>query len=196
MGRSSSRSLWTAKVLGKPLTRGTADADIKKLTQKKSYEGQVLGIDPSLRGTGLAILSFKKNIKHPVLDFSKTLKLKPYLSSSECLGQIALMVNTILKEFDITHAAIEKTIHVQNFQVAQIMGAARGAAIGAIASHGIPVFEYAPLRIKQSVVGFGRASKEQVANTIMNLLNHTIPLAHDEADAAGVAFCHAMTYTD
>jgi crossover junction endodeoxyribonuclease RuvC len=83
---------------------------------------------------------------------------------------------------------------VQNFRTAQILGAARGAAIAAAALHEREIFEYAPLRVKQAVVGRGQASKEQMARTVMALLGHGKPLAHDEADAAGVAVCHAYTW--
>jgi crossover junction endodeoxyribonuclease RuvC len=85
---------------------------------------------------------------------------------------------------------------VQNFQTAQILGAARGAAIAAAALREVPVFEYPPLRVKQAVVGLGRASKEQVARTVMALLGHSRTLAVDEADAAGVALCHAFTWRE
>jgi crossover junction endodeoxyribonuclease RuvC len=94
----------------------------------------------------------------------------------------------------IRHVALEQTIYVQNFQTAQILGAARGAAIAAAALQGLPVFEYPPLRVKQAVAGSGRASKEQLARTVMSLLGHGRALALDEADAAGVAICHAFTW--
>ena len=60
----------------------------------------------------------------------------------------------------------------------------------------LPVYEYPPLRVKQAVVGLGRASKEQVARTVMSLLGHARTLAPDEADAAGVALCHAFTWRE
>jgi crossover junction endodeoxyribonuclease RuvC len=83
---------------------------------------------------------------------------------------------------------------VQNFQTAQILGAARGAAVAAAALREKPIFEYPPLRVKQAVVGLGRASKEQMARTVMAILGHGRTLAPDEADAAGVALCHAFTW--
>ncbi len=95
---------------------------------------------------------------------------------------------------EVRHVALERTIYVQNFQTAQILGAARGAAIAAAALGGLPIFEYAPLRMKQAVAGSGRASKEQLARTVRSLLGHARPLAFDEADAAGVALCHAYTW--
>ena len=97
---------------------------------------------------------------------------------------------------EVRHVALEQTIYVQNFQTAQILGAARGAAISAAALQNRPVFEYPPLRVKQAVVGAGRASKEQMARTVMALLGHGRTLALDEADAAGVALCHAFTWRE
>jgi crossover junction endodeoxyribonuclease RuvC len=96
----------------------------------------------------------------------------------------------------VRHVALEQTIYVQNIRTAQILGAARGAAIAAAALQDLPVFEYPPLRVKQAVVGAGRASKEQMARTVMALLGHGRTLALDEADAAGVALCHAFTWRE
>jgi crossover junction endodeoxyribonuclease RuvC len=112
----------------------------------------------------------------------------------DCLGQINANVTELLETYAIDAVAVEQTIYVQNFQTAQILGAARGAAIAAAAVLGKSVFEYAPLRVKQAVVGVGRASKDQVARTVMGLVGHGRTLAHDEADAAAVAICHAFTY--
>lgn len=112
----------------------------------------------------------------------------------ECLGEIYRSLERILKDYWVDHVALEQTIYVQNFQTAQILGAARGAAIAAAAVGEKEVFEYAPLRVKQAVVGVGRASKQQMAKTVMGMLGHGRTLALDEADAAGVALCHAMTW--
>jgi crossover junction endodeoxyribonuclease RuvC len=113
---------------------------------------------------------------------------------ARCLAEIHRAVAAMLAEGQPLHVALEETIYVQNFQTAQILGAARGAAIAAAALQGHEVFEYAPRRVKQSVVGRGEASKEQMARTVMGLLGHGRPLAFDEADAAGVALCHAFTF--
>ena len=88
------------------------------------------------------------------------------------LAEIHRAVAAFLDGAEVRHVALEQTIYVQNFQTAQILGAARGAAIAAAALHARPVFEYAPLRVKQAVVGAGRASKEQMARTVMALLGH------------------------
>ena len=74
------------------------------------------------------------------------------------------------------------------------MGSARGAALSAVAIREIPVFEYAPLRVKQAVVGFGRASKEQMSQTLSQMLGLLEPLPFDQSDALGLALCHAFTW--
>ena len=83
---------------------------------------------------------------------------------------------------------------MQNFQTAQILGAARGAAITVAAMRGLPVFEYAPLRIKQAVSGTGKASKEQIARTVLSLTGLDVGKKYDASDAAAVALCHAFTW--
>jgi crossover junction endodeoxyribonuclease RuvC len=163
-------------------------------TQRVSFSGQVLGIDPSLRGTGLALIEFLPG-RDPVLLRCRTVNVHPKKSMAFALGEISAAVTAFLKDFEVRHVALEQTIYVQNFQTAQILGAARGAAIAAAAVNGHEdVWEYAPLRVKQAVVGAGRASKEQMARTVMALLGHGRMLASDEADAAGVALCHAYTW--
>ena len=92
------------------------------------------------------------------------------------------------------HVSCEETIYVQNFKTAQIMGSARGAALSAAAIYDIPVFEYAPLRVKQAVVGFGRASKDQMSSTLAQMLGLPQALPFDQADALGLALCHALTW--
>ena len=192
MPRKSTRQLWADKLSGKNVPQ-TSDAALS--LQKKPFRGIVLGIDPSLRGTGLALLQFIPGEKAKLLH-SHTLKLKRNLTQADCLGEIGRTIINTVESSTVRHVAIEETIYVQNFQTAQAMGASRGAAIAAAAMRDIPIFEYAPLRIKQAVVGFGRASKEQVAKTVRVFLANQELLNFDEADAAATALCHAMTWRD
>ena len=154
-----------------------------------------MGIDPSIRGTGLALLQFIPGEPAKLLH-SHTLKIHRKYTQVDCLAEIGRTILATVESSQIRHVAIEGTIHVQNFQTAQAMGAARGAAIAAVAMRDLPVFEYAPLRIKQAVVGNGRASKEQVSRTVRSMLANQELLHHDEADAAAAALCHAMTWRD
>ena len=158
---------------------------------RRLVEGVILGIDPSLRGTGLAVVHVQSGNSR--LLGSHTIKMKSKATMPECLAEIYKGTSQAIEKFEVNLVALEQTIYVQNFQTAQILGAARGAAIAAAAVLELPVFEYPPLRVKQAVVGYGRASKHQVAQTVKQLLNLGDALAFDEADAAGVALCHAFT---
>ncbi len=175
-------------------TAGPAPHPLAGGAMRVAFSGQVLGIDPSLRGTGLALIEFTPG-REPLLLRCQTVTVHPKKSMAFALGTISGAVTAFLQDFAVRHVALEQTIYVQNFQTAQILGAARGAAIAAAALRGHEVvFEYPPLRVKQAVVGMGRASKEQMARTVMALLGHGRQLASDEADAAGVALCHAFTW--
>ena len=165
------------------------------LKPRAAFSGRVLGIDPSLRGTGLALIEFGPS-RQPVLLRCATVRVPAKKPMAFALGEIHRAVVMFLDGAEVRHVAMEQTIFVQNFQTAQILGAARGAAMAAAALGDRPVFEYAPLRVKQAVVGAGRASKEQMARTVMALLGHGRTLAPDEADAAGVALCHAFTWRE
>lgn len=196
MARKSTRKLWAEH-----LARGDGGPSAAGRTRKratdpglgKPFHGLVLGIDPSLRGSGFAVLDYRSSDSPRLLE-TATLKLKPELSMPQCLGAIATRVGELLSRHAIRHVALEQTIYVQNFQTAQILGAARGAAIAAAAMRGLEVFEYPPLRVKQAVVGAGRASKEQVGRTVRSLTGTNLELRFDESDAAAVALCHAFTW--
>lgn len=192
MARMNVRQMWKAKLEGRSVP---SSAPALPSLQRPPFHGVVLGIDPSLRGTGLALVEFAPG-RQPLLLRCATVRVPAKHPMSVALAEIHRAVTGMLEGVDVKHVALEQTIYVQNFQTAQILGAARGAAIAAVALHARPVYEYAPLRVKQAVVGAGRASKEQMARTVMALLGHGRPLAADEADAAGVALCHAFTWRE
>jgi crossover junction endodeoxyribonuclease RuvC len=193
MARKNARTLWADKIIkGLDASPGAVMPGIRP-----PYVGVVLGIDPSLRGTGLAVLEFNPASRDgPVLCASRTLRLGVKLSMPDCLGEIYKAVADAIEDWPVRHVALEQTIYVQNFQTAQILGAARGAAIAAASVLGKPVFEYPPLRVKQAVVGFGRASKEQVGGMMSSLFHLADSLSFDESDAAAVAFCHANSWRE
>lgn len=194
MAKPTFRGLWTAQLTGKPLrVRGNRSAAL--LGQRKPYSGSLLGIDPSLRSTGLALIRFIPG-QTPELRFTRTVKLYSRLSLTECLGALSQAVTEALEQEQVRGAVLEQTIYVQNRQTAQILGAARGVAIASAAVRGLNVWEYPPLRVKQAVVGFGRADKEQVAGMVSSLLKLKQRLPADESDAAAVALCHALTYRE
>lgn len=191
MPKRSVRAQWAAHIQSGGLNRPkTAVAPASLIRQP--VRGILLGIDPSLRGTGLAVISFEPPQSGKYL-YSETVNPPKEADLPACLGQIAAAVERLVAEYRPVAVAIEETIYVQNFRTAQKLGAARGAAIGQAALRGIAVFEYPPLRVKQAVVGYGRASKEQVSRQMSSLLGLREDLPFDEADAAAVALCHALT---
>jgi crossover junction endodeoxyribonuclease RuvC len=183
--------MWAARLKEGNLGKVKA-ASTPTVATRTPFRGLILGIDPSLRGTGLAILNFLPPSKAEYVA-SQTVVPGREADLPQCLGAIARAVAALIDTHSPDVVAIEETIYVQNFRTAQKLGAARGAAIGEAARRGIPVFEYPPLRIKQAVVGYGRASKEQVTRQMSGLLGLKESLPFDEADAAAVALCHALT---
>jgi crossover junction endodeoxyribonuclease RuvC len=185
------RQMWAAKLAGRALPaalavprNGSLSAQLSvEIRPRQPFTGRVLGIDPSLRGTGLALVEFGAG-RSPLLLRCQTVRVASRQSMAVALAEIHRAVSLFLDGAEVRHVALEQTIYVQNFQTAQILGAARGAAMAAAALRDRPIFEYAPLRVKQAVVGAGRASKDQVARTVMALLGHACTLAPDEADAA------------
>jgi crossover junction endodeoxyribonuclease RuvC len=87
---------------------------------------------------------------------------------------------------------IEGLFYAQNLQTALIMGEARGAALAAIAKSGIEIFEIAPRKVKQAIVGYGAAQKSAVAKMVQRMLNLSEPPAPDAADALALALAHAQ----
>jgi len=200
------RQMWAAKLAGLSVPRSSGARGRRSASAvtaasfgngqaagRVAFEGQVLGIDPSLRGTGLAVVEFRTG-RTPVLLHCRTVTIASRVPMPEALATIHRAVSAALDGREVQHVAVEQSIYVQNFQTAQILGAARGAAIAAAALRGLPIFEYGPTRIKQAVVGTGRASKEQMQKMVMGLVGHGATLAPDEADAAGAALCHAFTW--
>ena len=151
---------------------------------------KVLSIDPGLRKTGFAVLERKDNQNSiKALTFG-IVKSPTKLSQSECLVNINGELNEIIKSFNPDVCAVESVIYVQSYKTAITLGAARGAGIIAAASKGIPIFEYAPKRVKQAVVGKGAAKKEQVAFMIRALLSLSETPPSDAADAIAVGLAH------
>jgi crossover junction endodeoxyribonuclease RuvC len=157
----------------------------------RGFKGVVMGIDASLRGTGVAIIDFRET--QPVPVFSTRITCQAKLSFFQCIERIFKTVNAIPQNFKIDYAAIEQTVYVQNYKISHILGSAKGAIIAALMNNNLRIAEYAPLRIKQAVLGVGRASKEQIRRTVCNILGMKHVISYDESDAMAVAFCHAWT---
>jgi crossover junction endodeoxyribonuclease RuvC len=149
---------------------------------------RVLGIDTSLRSTGVGVVEARGNAM-AALELG-TLRVGPKVPLSECLVRIRDGLDALIERFTPAAAAIEGAFFCKNARTAMILGQARGVAIAACAARRLPVYEYAPRRVKQAVVGYGAASKEQVQSMIASLLNLPEKPPADPGDALALAVCH------
>jgi crossover junction endodeoxyribonuclease RuvC len=154
---------------------------------------RILAVDPSLRGTGYAILE-ESGSRIRCLHYS-VVRNAATLSQEGCLMAIYEAMSTAIEKFQPQALAIEKVIYVQSFPTAIILGAARGVAVLASAQKGLSIHEYPPKRIKQAVVGHGAATKDQVAFMIRALLGLTETPPSDAADAIAIGLTHLRTTT-
>lgn len=149
---------------------------------------KVLGIDPGSRITGYGVV--EKQQSGLVWLMQGEIKPAKTDSFSACLVAIHEQLSDVIDRIKPDAVAIEDIFYGKNVKSLIKQGHVRGVAILAGAMRGIPIFEYAPLEIKQAVVGYGRAEKGQVQMMITRLLRlQTIPPA-DAADALAVAVCH------
>src|SRR3954469_23007599 len=153
---------------------------------------RVLAIDASLRKTGVAVIDVN-NGKTSALYFG-TIPNAPSLRSSSCLVAIRERLSQLIDEHQPDCCALESVIYVQSYKTAILLGAARGAAMLAAAENGLPIFEYAPTRIKQSTVGRGGAGKDQVAFMVRALLGLTVTPEADAADALAIGLTHIRAH--
>lgn len=114
---------------------------------------------------------------------------------TECLAHLFTRVREIVRGDQPGAAAVEGVFLSKNARTAMILGQARGVVLAVCALEGIPVYEYAPRRIKQAVVGYGNAHKDQVAQMIMRLLGLKEQPPEDAADALAMAVCHLHQHT-
>jgi len=149
---------------------------------------RILGIDPGSRQTGYGIIdSDKSNSTH--VD-SGCIYVKGE-SFPDRLGHIFQQVSAIIAEYQPIELSIEKVFVNKNVDSAMKLGQARAAAICAAVNAGLTVSEYTPKAVKSAVVGTGGASKEQVQHMMSMLLKLEKGLQADQADALGIALCHA-----
>lgn len=151
----------------------------------------LLAVDPSLRGTGYAVLEHKDS-KTRCLEYS-VIRNPPTLSQERCLVSIHETLTSVIERHGPIAMAIEKVIYVQSYPTAIILGAARGVAVLTAAQRGLSIHEYPPKRVKQAVTGGGAAAKQQVAFMIRALLGLTETPPSDAADAIAIGLTHLRT---
>jgi crossover junction endodeoxyribonuclease RuvC len=150
----------------------------------------ILGLDPSLRGTGYGVIRVAKP-GHETLE-QGTISCPSTWERSRCLARIAGTLRDVLARHHPTVCIVEGLFFAQNLQTALIMGEARGAALSAVAEAGLDIFEVAPRKVKQAIVGYGAAQKIAVARMVQRMLRLTELPSPDAADALALALTQAQ----
>lgn len=156
---------------------------------KKVKEKIILGIDPGTNIMGYGLILIKGN-QYEIIQYG-VIHLKKYQTHELKLKKIFERITGLIDEFHPDMVALEAPFYGQNIQSMLKLGRAQGVAMAAALSRDIPIAEYSPKKVKQSVTGNGNASKEQIAEMLKTLLKLSeTPKLLDATDALAVALCH------
>jgi len=149
---------------------------------------RVLGVDPGTRRTGAGVVEAQGS-RYYLVHF-EVISVKETLPLPERLNAIHKGLCKIISEYHPAVLSLENVFFGKDLRAMVKIGEARACAMLAASEHGIDVVEYPPARVKQSVSGNGRATKEQIQHMIKTLLNLKELPPEDGADALAVAICH------
>lgn len=150
----------------------------------------ILGLDPSLRGTGYGVIRLGRPTARTLAH--GTISCPAGWERSRCLVKIVEVLREVLRKHRPEVCVVEGLFYAQNLQTALVMGEARGAALATVAEAGIEIYELAPRQVKQAIVGYGAAQKIAVAKMVQRILELPEPPAPDAADALALALAHAQ----
>jgi crossover junction endodeoxyribonuclease RuvC len=150
---------------------------------------RVLGIDPGSESMGFGIVDTDGR-KHQLVA-AGAIRAPRHATFPARLLNIDTRLTSLIEQYAPQVLAIEETFFATNVKTALKLGHVRGVAIVVSARAGLAIFEYSPATIKSSIVGYGRAEKQQVGEMVRLLLNlKEVPEPHDAADALAAAICH------
>lgn len=149
----------------------------------------ILGIDPGYAIVGFGVLEYKNN-HFSVIDYG-AITTDAGTPFNRRLEYIYDQLTELLQKYKPDAMSIEKLFYNSNAKTVIDVSQARGVIMLAAQKCGVPAFEYTPLQVKQSVVGYGRAEKKQVQEMIKRILFlEKVPKPDDTADALAMAICH------
>ncbi len=151
---------------------------------------RILGIDPGSRITGFGVIDWHG--REPVYVASGCIKTLPNDELAGRIGMIVRSIGDLVAEYRPNQAAVEQVFVNVNPAATLMLGQARGAAVAALVLRDLPVYEYTALQVKQSVVGQGKAAKEQVQHMVVQMLGLSGTPQADAADGLAVAITHAL----
>ena len=152
----------------------------------------ILGVDPSLRGTGYGVI---RTGAQPVALAQGMIACPKDWEHSRCLAAIGRTLREVILQHQPQVCVVEGLFFAQNLKTAIIMGEARGAALAVMGEAGLEVYEIATRKVKQAVVGYGAAQKVAVAKMVQRMLHLEELPAPDAADALALALTHAQEYS-
>ncbi|MCI8521008.1 MAG: crossover junction endodeoxyribonuclease RuvC [Clostridia bacterium] len=150
----------------------------------------IIGIDPGYAIVGIGVVEYVGN-KFRTLEYN-AITTPAGMATTERLKKIYQEMNMYLDKYNPDAVAIEELFFNSNQKTAINVAQARGVLLVAVSNRNIPICEYTPLQVKQSVTGYGRADKKQIQTMVKMLLGlNAIPKPDDAADALAIAICHA-----
>ena len=152
---------------------------------------RILGIDPGLLHTGWAIIDVAGSTRKYVA--SGVILPPTKIDFAQRLAFIFNGISELCEKFNPTECSIEIIFVNKNGKTTLLLGHARAAAITAVATKNIPVFEYEPNKVKKALTGMGHAEKDQIYKMLSILLPTAHPKTADESDAIAIALTHANT---
>ncbi len=149
-----------------------------------------LGFDPGTARLGYGVIESEpepRAVDYGVIVTSSSAPM------AQRLLEIHAAVGELIARYRPDAIAVELLFFARNVTTAMTVGQARGVVLLAAAQHGVPLAEYSPSEVKQAVVGYGKADKQQIQEMVRIMLDlATVPAPDDAADALAVAICHAQ----
>ncbi|WP_066634913.1 crossover junction endodeoxyribonuclease RuvC [Desulfolucanica intricata] len=150
----------------------------------------IMGVDPGTAITGFGLINYQGN-RFSAIEYN-CIKTPPKIPLAERLLILYREMEKVINKYRPDRFAVEKLFFNKNTRTALAVGHARGVVFLLGARAGLKIYEYTPLEVKQAVVGYGRADKQQVQYMVKTILGlSAVPKPDDVADALAVAICHA-----
>ncbi len=154
----------------------------------------ILGIDPGLAIVGWGVIDYSGS-RFKTLGYG-SIETPAGMATEQRLSLIYDGIKGLIERYHPEHIAVEELFFNTNQTTGIRVAEARGVIIMCAYKHGVKVFEYTPLQVKQAVVGYGRAAKKQVITMVTMFLGLSAPPKPDDtADALAIAVCHAHSGT-
>ena len=150
----------------------------------------IIGVDPGYAIVGIGVIEYNGNRFRP-LEYG-AITTPAGMPTVDRLKKIYDEITLLIDKYKPDAVAIEELFFNSNQKTAINVAQARGVILVSVTNRGVPIFEYTPLQVKQSVTGYGRADKGQIQQMVKTLLNlNVIPKPDDAADGLALAICHA-----